>query len=268
MIPAAIIGSTLLQSSAANKAAELQSDAAGRAADTQSAAARYAADLQQKQYEENVQRQQPFYQAGVNALPELVQASRYTPFGQEQFQADPGYAFRLSEGQKALERSAAARGGLISGSALKAATRYGQDMGSQEYTNAFNRYQTERAATLNPLQSLTGMAQTTASGLGAAGQNMASNVGNAAMTGANSTAEGYIGAANARASGYMGVGNAVNSGLSNYLGYQQNQQQNALLQQQNALLNSYLARQGGIGGGVGTPTANYDLMGTRGAYLP
>jgi hypothetical protein len=67
------------------------------------------------------------------------------PFTMDQFQADPGYAFRLSEGQKALERQAAARGGLISGSALKAASRFGQEMGSQEFQNAFARAQTERA---------------------------------------------------------------------------------------------------------------------------
>jgi len=218
-VAAAIAASSLLGAYSADKASKTQSDAAERAAEAQAAASRYAADLQQQQYRENVQRQQPFYEAGVNALPELVQASRYTPFGQEQFQADPGYAFRLSEGQKALDRSAAARGGLISGGALKAATRYGQEMGSQEYTNAFTRYQQERAARLNPLQSLTGMGQTTAAGLGAAGQNMASNVGNYGMAGANATGEGYMGAANARASGYMGGYNAINSGLSNYLSY-------------------------------------------------
>ena len=225
-IAAAIGGSTLLGAYSADRAANTQADAAERAAGVQSAAARYAADLQQQQYRENVQRQQPFYEAGVNALPELVQASRYTPFGQEQFQADPGYAFRLSEGQKALDRSAAARGGLISGGALKAATRFGQEMGSQEYTNAFTRYQQERAARLNPLQSLTGMGQTTAAGLGAAGQTMASNVGNYGMAGAGATAEGYLGAANARASGYMGVSNAVQSGLGTYLNY--SNQQNLL----------------------------------------
>ena len=218
-VAAAIGGSALLGAYSANRAAGEQADAATRAAEAQAGASRYAADLQQQQYRENVQRQQPFYEAGVNALPELVQASRYTPFGQEQFQADPGYAFRLSEGQKALDRSAAARGGLISGGALKAATRFGQDMGSQEYTNAFNRYQTERQARLGPLQALTGMGGTTASNLGTAGQTMASNVGNYGMAGANATGEGYMGAANARASGYMGGYNAINSGLSNYLNY-------------------------------------------------
>ena len=218
-VAAAIGGSALLGAYSANRAAGEQADAATRAAEAQAGASRYAADLQQQQYRENVQRQQPFYEAGVNALPELVSASRYTPFSMEQFTADPGYAFRLSEGQKALERSAAARGGLISGGAIKAATRFGQDMGSQEYTNAFNRYQTEREARLGPLRTLTGMGGTTASNLGAAGQTMASNVGNLGVAGATATGEGYMGAANARASGYMGGYNAINSGLSNYLNY-------------------------------------------------
>jgi hypothetical protein len=225
-VAAAIGGSALLGAYSANRAAGEQADAATRAAEAQSGAARYAADLQQKQYEENVQRQQPFYQAGVNALPELVAASRYTPFGQEQFQTDPGYGFRLSEGQKALERSAAARGGLISGGALKAATRFGQDMGSQEYTNAFNRYQQEREARLGPLRTLTGMGGTTASNLGAAGQTNATNIGNLGMAGAGATGEGYMGAANARASGYMGTSNALTSGLGSYLNY--SNQQNLL----------------------------------------
>lgn len=188
------------------------SEAAGDAADVQAGAANRAADLQYKQYQENVARQKPFYDVGVNALPELVKASKYTPFSMRNFQQDPGYAFRLKEGQQALDRQAAARGGLISGGALKAAQRYGQEMGSQEYTNAFNRYQTERAARLNPLQSLTGMAQTTANTLGTAGQNMATNVG-----------EAYQGAANARASGYVGQANALTGGLGTYLNYSQGQ---------------------------------------------
>jgi hypothetical protein len=225
-VATAVVGSALVGAYASDKASNTQADAAERASGVQSAAARYAADLQQKQYEENVARQQPFYQAGVNALPELVSASRYTPFGQEQFQADPGYAFRLSEGQKALDRSAAARGGLISGGALKAATRFGQDMGSQEYTNAFNRYQAERQARLGPLQSLTGMGQTTAQQIGAAGAQNASAIGGYGMAGANAAAEGYMGSANARASGYMGTSNALTSGLGTYLNY--SNQQNLL----------------------------------------
>jgi hypothetical protein len=141
-------------------------------------------------------------------------------FGMDTFSKDPGYGFRLAEGQKALDRSAAARGGLISGGALKAAQRYGQEMGSQEYTNAFNRYQLERNAQLNPLQSLAGVGQTTANQLGQFGASNAANVGNL-MTG---------GAA-ASAAGQVGVANAVTGGLNTYMNYSQN---NALL---NALKN-------------------------------
>jgi hypothetical protein len=115
-------------------------------------------------------------------------------FSMQDFQADPGYAFRMSEGLKSLDRQAAARGGLISGGALKAAQMYGQDLGSQEYQNAFNRYQTNRANQLNPLQSMMGAGQTATnqlanasqaygSGMGSAAQNYASGGGSAFMTG-------------------------------------------------------------------------------------
>jgi hypothetical protein len=207
MLPAAILGSSLFGASSAKSAA-----------DTQAAAADRAAELQREQFERQIELQAPFREAGVRALPELEAASRYTPFGMQQFQQDPGYGFRLAEGQKALDRQAAARGGLISGGALKAAQRYGQEMGSQEYTNAFNRYQTERQARLNPLQSLAGMAQTSTGQLGAAGQAYASGAGEAMGQ-----------AAQARASGYMGGANALSQGLSNYMGYSQGQDRNALL---------------------------------------
>jgi hypothetical protein len=152
----------------------------------------------------------PFLQAGVRALGKLEGAADYTPFGMDQFQADPGYAFRLKEGQKALDAQAAARGGLISGNALRAATSYGQEMGSQEYTNAFNRYQQERAARLQPLQSLAGVGQTTAANLGAAGAANAGAMGNYLTGGAAADAAGRVGAAN-----------AITGGVGTYLNYNQ-----------------------------------------------
>ena len=210
MIPAAILGSSLLGSRSAGKAADVQAGAADR-----------AADVQREMFERNVELNAPFREAGITALNKLTPlATEYTPFGMDQFRADPGYAFRMSEGMKGLERSAAARGGLLSGSMLKGIQRFGQDLGSQEYMNAFNRYQTERNAQLNPLQSLAGVGQTTSSQLGAAGQTMAGNVGQA------------MGAAGqARASGYMGQANALSGALGQYMNYGQQQQQNALLGQ-------------------------------------
>jgi hypothetical protein len=137
-------------------------------------------------------------------------------FGMQDFQQDPGYAFRLSEGQKAIERSAAARGGLQSGSALKAAARFGQDLGSQEYQNAFNRYQINRSNQLNPLQSLMGAGQSATNVMtgaaGQAGQNQAQNIYGAGQA----RASGYIGSSNALAGALQGIGNTA----SNYPLYQ------------------------------------------------
>ena len=194
--------------------------ASRKAASTQAAAADRAADVSQQQYEQTREDLAPYRAAGVKALGKLEGMADYTLFGPEQFSKDPGYGFRLSEGQKALERNAAARGGFISGRALKEATRFGQDMGSQEYTNAFNRYQIERNAKLGPYQSLAGVGQTTANQLGQFGAANAANVGNL-MTG---------GAA-AQAAGYVGMANAFTGGLGTYLNYNQNQAQNSLLQQ-------------------------------------
>ena len=218
MIPAAIIGSSLLGSSAASSAA-----------DTQAAATGQAADLQYKMFQEQQAAQKPWLEAGGRALTKLEGASDYTPFGVNQFNADPGYAFRLAEGQKALERSAAARGGLVSGGALKAATRFGQDMGSQEYTNAFNRYQTERAARLQPLQSLAGVGQTAANTIGQNASTYGTNVGNLMTSGAAAQAAGTIGQAN-----------ALTGGLSTYLNYNQG----------NSLLNALNRNQTPAGYGV------------------
>ena len=198
-VATAIAVSAVVGSQASKSAAKTQADAANR-----------ASQLSNDQFQQTRQDQMPWLQAGERALNKLEGAVDYTPFGMSQFQADPGYAFRLSEGQKALDRSAAARGGLISGSALKAATRYGQDMGSQEYTNAFNRYQQERAAKLQPLQSLAGVGQTTAANLGAAGAANAGAMGNYLTGGAAANAAGQVGAAN-----------ALNQGVSTYLNYSQ-----------------------------------------------
>lgn len=194
--------------------AYIGSQASKSAANTQAAAADRASQLQQDQYAQTRADQMPWMQAGERALGKLEAASDYTPFGMDQFQADPGYAFRLKEGQKALDSQAAARGGLISGNALRAATAYGQEMGSQEYTNAFNRYQQERAAKLQPLQSLAGVGQTTAANLGAAGAANAGAVGNYLTGGAAANAAGQVGAANAASNA---VGTYINYNQGNNL---------------------------------------------------
>jgi hypothetical protein len=186
-------------------------------------------------FEEQNRLQEPFRQGGMTAQQEIMQllgiggdktaagyGSMGKAFGASDFQQDPGYAFRQSEGMKALERSAAARGNLMSGSTMKGIQRFGQDLASQEYQNAFNRYQVERSAKLNPLQSLMGSGQSAANVMtgaaGQMGQNEASNIYNAGQ---------------ARASGYIGSANALNNALGQVAGVA------GQLPMQNAMMNYY-----------------------------
>jgi hypothetical protein len=220
MMPAAILGSSLYWANAAQQAGSAQAAAASR-----------AADLQYQQFRDTAALQEPFRQAGVRALPLLEAQRNMMPgafTGKVDLTQDPGYAFRLSEGQKALDRSAAARGGLISGGALKAAQRFGQDLGSQEYQNAYNRALTgynadvaREATGYNRLAALAGYGQTATGQIGAAGQNMASNVGNLMTSGAAAGAAGTVGGAN-----------ALTGGLGSYLNYAGQQD----------MLNAYNAR--------------------------
>ena len=226
----AIGGSALLGANAARSAASTQAGAADR-----------AADLQNQQFQQTRADLAPYRTAGVNALGKLEGMADYTMFGPEQFSREPGYGFRLAEGQKALDRQSAARGGLISGGALKAAQRYGQEMGSQEYTNAFNRYQIERNAKLGPYQSLAGVGQTTANQLGQFGAANAANVGNLMTGGAAASAAGQVGASN-----------AFTGGLGTYLNYTSS----------NNLLNALRNRSGGgYSGGTGMTNSPYDFSG-------
>ena len=130
-------------------------------------------------------------------------------FSQADYQADPGYQFRLQEGLKALDRQAAARGGLLSGAALKGTQRYAQDVASQEYSNAFNRYMANRASKLGALGGLVSTGAGAAQGLaGAAGQ-FGQYGGQTLADIGNAQAAGTMGQANAYAGALGGIGNAA-----------------------------------------------------------
>jgi hypothetical protein len=223
------------QARATEAATAAQTASTEKAIDAQALAAEKGIEAQERMFERQVALQEPWRVAGVNALNKLIPMSmEYQPFTAREFQADPGYAFRLNEGIKALDRSAAARGGLLSGNQLRGVTEYGQNLASQEFTNAFNRYQAERAARMQPLQSLAGVGQSASNTLaGAAGQ-LGTGIANAYGQLGAGTASAYsqlgqnvganlIGAGNARASGYMGMANALTGGMGQYLNYSQNQ---------------------------------------------
>jgi len=237
----------------------MSAGAASDAADAQAAAAANSTALQRDIFNRQVELQAPFRAGGLTAQNRLLTLLGLNPmdaalygtkgadgtstlpqglyvdpnsadygkyardFGMSDYQADPGYAFRLKEGMKALDAQAASRGGLISGAALKAANRYGQDYASNEYANAFNRYQTNRSNQLQPLQSLMGVGQTATNATSNAAGAYGAAAGNNALQAGNALASGAVGGANAWNSALGGVARAFNSstyggGSSNFGG--------------------------------------------------
>lgn len=209
--------------------ASKQADAIEGAAGTSAAAQRYAADLQKQMFDKQLELQEPFRQAGLSGQNRLLEllgiggtktAPGYGKYASAEFtptnflaNQDPGYAFRMSEGIKALDRSAAAKGGLLSGAQMKGIERYGQGLASDEYMNAFNRYQTQRANTLNPYASLAGVGQTATNALGNAAGAYGTSAGNLAMAGGANQANAQLAMGNIRAGQYANYGNLLGQGL-------------------------------------------------------
>ena len=240
-----------MSANAAEEAARMQANAATAGGQLASQTADKQMALLEKMFNRQVELQEPFRQSGVAAQNRMLDLLGLSPnrgaagygslaknFGMSDFQADPSYAFRMTEGLKALDRQAAARGGLISGGALKAAQNYGQDLASQEYQNAYNRYQTNRTNLLNPLQSLAGAGQTSANTIGNAAAGYGSEGSNALGGAGTAQANAIQNAANARASGYLGAQQSWNQAIQNTAAIPGQSQQTEFM---NALMKKYLS---------------------------
>lgn len=214
-IAAAIVTSAAVGAYSAKKGAQAQKQATDE-----------AAQVQREIFAKQTELAEPFRQAGIASQNELMRllgiggdktATDYgmltRGFRPEDLAMDPGYAFRLAEGEKALSRMQAARGQYLGGGAIRAGARYGQDLASQEYMNAFNRAQAQLGTRLGTLGSLYGAGQ-------AAAQQVAGQAGEYGSNVANLLSAGGA----ARASGYAGVANALNQALGTGLNYYQGQQ--------------------------------------------
>jgi len=179
-----------------------------KAANAQKYAADQSAAVQQRIFDQTREDNAPWRNVGQSALYRLAGLSGLSKDGKgnagrpnySAFTSSPGYQFRLDEGMKAIERSAAARGGLRSGATMKSLNNYAQGEASQEYGNEWNR-----------MAGLAGVGQTANSQNQQAGQNYANNLQNA-----------YTNAGNARASAYQNTASAISSsvnGLASIYGY-------------------------------------------------
>ena len=276
------------------------SNAATTAASDQEQASQSAIAEQQREFDQQQTNYAPWLAAGTGALGQLTAGtapggSLVTPYGQT-YQApapftaptgvdesnDPGYQFRLAQGNQAIQRAAAAGGGAFSGGTLKALSRYGQDYASNEYSNVYNRaltgyntnvntglnsfltnfnaYNTGQGNTFNRLASLAGMGQTATGQLGQLGQANAANIGNLLTGQGNAAAAGALGSASAVNSGLNSIVGGTNSAL-NY--YQNGQLLQALTGGGNMSLfdepsfASVMAANPGLGSGGNTDTGLY-----------
>jgi hypothetical protein len=198
------------------------------AADAALNATKASTDTQLQMFEQGRVDTAPWRRAGEEALNTLVSKVNAGP---GEYTKSPGYAFRVSEGQKAIERGAAARGNLLGGATQKALTRFGQDYATGDYQNFLANYY----ASLTPYQSLAGIGQTTAQQNAVTGAQVGQSIG-------NTTATGLTTAGNALASGQINQANAItgglNSGVNNYLMWKYlNQSQQPVIPVDNAAIN-------------------------------
>jgi len=240
---AASVGSGILGQRAASQASGAQSQAAMMSAIIQAQQAEAARQQQQQMFDkavalqqEAVQRAEPFRQGGVGATNRLADlygtsgnagAAGYGSYAEmptfAQLQMDPGYQFRFDQGMRGVNASAAARAGLQSGAALKAATGFGQGMATQEYQNAYNRFMANRAQAAEAMSGLAGRGAGVAQGLGNQAVSTGANVANTMLGAGQALGQGLENAGQARASGYIGgataLGQALQAPAQNYLAY-------------------------------------------------
>jgi hypothetical protein len=196
----AIGGSAVLGYLGANKAAKTQQEG------TQAAIA-----SQERMFNTQNEQQRPYREAGYSALSDIAKMQPYLTkqFGAEDFQAgiDPSYNWRLQQGNMATSNMANRAGGLIGGNALTGLSDYAQGAASQEFGNAFNRFQTQRGNIYNTLASIAGIGQTAQGQTSTLAQNTAANIGQAQIAGANAGAGGIVGGVNALTGGLQNYGN-------------------------------------------------------------
>lgn len=210
LIGLGIAGAAALGSATANAVGT------SNAAAAQKTAAEKAMDLQRQMWAQQRSDISPWREAGATTLAQLLQEMQSgafdRPFDASQLASDPGYQFRMAEGQKALERSAAARGMLASGGTMKGLNRYAQGYASDEFNNAYARHRGDLTDRFNRLAAISGVGQQAAQNLGQLGAQHSGQMSNLYGALGNAQAAGAIGTANAVSGGMQTLGNLAMMG--------------------------------------------------------
>lgn len=175
---------------------------AHQASNAQTAASERASQTALDMYGRTREDLSPFRQIGIDASEELKQRLPFltSPITMDQatLEGTPGYQFTRTQGLKAVQNSAAARGLGVSGAAQKGAATFATGLADQTYQNQFNLENTNRTNAYNRLLELTKV-----------GGNAAAQTGNAGTAAAGVAAGAQIGAGNAQAAGANAIGSSV-----------------------------------------------------------
>jgi hypothetical protein len=217
-VAAATAGSAVLGYASSQNAAGAQGDSAAEAS-----AMNWKTYLQQREDLDPWRLQGKTSLAQLGDMTKDQNSSLLKPFDMNDFQASPAYQFNLSEGQKAIDKGAAARGRYYAPATLQDIGKYSQGLASNEFQNAFNNYNTGKTNIWNRLNSLSGQGQNAAAQTGAFGSNAGNQMAANTIGAGNAAAAGQIGGANALAG-------AANSYANNQLfsSYLQNQQRSSV----------------------------------------
>lgn len=217
---AAAIGGALIESSAAQSAANQQAQAAGN-----------ALQLQSNMYNQTVTNEAPFLQAGQGATSQLNYllgtgtpgqggtaassnaggfGSLNAPFNADTFKSmSPAYQFQAQQGAQGTLSGDASGSGALSGAALKDLTSFNQNFANTSFNNAFNQYQTQQSNTYQRLMGVASMGQGAASNQATGASNFGASIGQSATNIGTAQAGGTVGSANALAGGLSGAANSA-----------------------------------------------------------
>ncbi len=185
------LGTAVIGAVSANSAANKQAKSAQAQIDAAKEQNAQTRSDQLRMYEQTRDDQKDYRAAGTKSLAQLMAGTEaggeFTKnYERGGFETDPGYLYRMSQGEQGINRAAAARGGWNSGATLKALARFNSDIGSQEY-GAWDQRQNTREAQFNAnrdfkrnnLAALAGIGQTATTATSNAGANAYGQIANA-----------------------------------------------------------------------------------------
>ncbi len=223
-VAGALIGSAVIGGAAAYSSSKSQSKSAKKGMAAEERMADKNLEFQREMADQQREDFAPWRDAGQRALASIEQGIESDAFevGNINLEDDPGYRVRMQEGVDALDSSAAARGRLLSGAQNKALVQYGQEQGSQEYSNAYARELQQKQQKYNILSNLSQGGQASAAGQAQASSQLASTGGNIMANTGRSQNIAHQNVGNTRASGYQDMAQVTNQAAQNWLSYKQN----------------------------------------------